>query len=328
MERSVRRATTWLIRAQLPSGAIAVGKRNHVAQTSLAILALAASGVQPTGDDLQSRSMLKALQFILKPEHITDEGYFGKHDGSRMYGHGITMVMLGEMMGMVEDPALDRLIHQRLKQGTGLILKAQQVDKHPEALGGWRYLPDAQDADISVTVWQLMALRSANSAGLDVPGEAIAAGIKFVESCYASPRNANGMPLRLNVGIGYTAESTKYMSSSTTSMGLLALQLMGEKDSPFLRGGLSWLERNPPEFGFKWHYYGLYYYASAMDQVGGARAERAHRHVEKMLLSEQEPDGCWDPSSTHERYGGKVYATACAVLALAVRNHYLFIYER
>ena len=39
------------------------------------------------------------------------------------------------------------------------------------------YTPDSRDSDLSVTIWQLMALRSAKNAGLQVPGKAISDGL-------------------------------------------------------------------------------------------------------------------------------------------------------
>ena len=44
--------------------------------------------------------MKHALDYVLLPENQDATGYFGKADGSRMYGHGITTLMLAEMLGM------------------------------------------------------------------------------------------------------------------------------------------------------------------------------------------------------------------------------------
>ena len=45
-----------------------------------------------------------------------------------------------------------------------LILRSQKIQKKNQAQqGGWRYSPDSKDADLSVTIWQLMALRSAKT---------------------------------------------------------------------------------------------------------------------------------------------------------------------
>ena len=47
--------------------------------------------------------------------------------------------------------------------------------------GGWRYQPIRADADLSMTVCQLNALRAARNAGLDVPGQTIDACIRYVK---------------------------------------------------------------------------------------------------------------------------------------------------
>ena len=47
--------------------------------------------------------------------------------------------------------------------------------------GGWRYLPKVGDADLSVTVTQLMALAAARDAGVDVPKETIDRAIDYVK---------------------------------------------------------------------------------------------------------------------------------------------------
>ena len=56
-----------------------------------------------------------------------------------------------------------------------LIVKSQNKE------GGWRYLPKPGDADLSVTVTQLMALAAARDAGVDVPKEAIDRAIDYVK---------------------------------------------------------------------------------------------------------------------------------------------------
>ena len=53
----------------------------------------------------------------------------------------------------------------------------------------WRYTPDSgQDADISVTVCQIMALRSARNAGIDVPVENRNKCIEYVKKCQDATR--------------------------------------------------------------------------------------------------------------------------------------------
>ena len=61
---------------------------------------------------------------------------------------------------------------------------------------------------------------------------------------------------------------------------------------------------------------------------GGKHAEAGRKVVADVLLPMQNRDGSWEGKGGEERGGGKVYATAMAVLSLAVKNHYLPIYQR
>ena len=80
-----------------------------------------------------------------------------------MYGHGFATLFLAEVYGMSPDP----LVREKLSNAVKLILSTQNDE------GGWRYEPKRQDADISVTVCQIMALRAARNAGMFVPNKTI-----------------------------------------------------------------------------------------------------------------------------------------------------------
>ena len=86
--------------------------------------------------------------------------------------------------------------------------------------------------------------------------------------------------------------------------------------------------QHPPKLHERFFYYGVYYYAQGMHQVGGKFAEKADRLVPEMLLEAQRSDGAWLARGGEERNYGAVYATALAVLSLSVRYHYLPIYQR
>ena len=86
-----------------------------------------------------------------------------------MYGHGITTLCLTEMMGMAVSKRQEARIRSVAQKAVTLIMRSQRVRKsNPKYRGGWRYTPDAHDSDLSISVWQLMALRSAKNAGLEV----------------------------------------------------------------------------------------------------------------------------------------------------------------
>ena len=316
-----KRAAQFLITCQDPAtGAIHNRLRNETTMTSLAILSFAAMGHQPADPTPEGRSMKRAIDFVLLPENQDASGYFGKADGSRMYGHGITTLMLGEMLGMGTNEAQDTLIRERCRKAIDLILRAQRVPKNESNRGGWRYTPDASDSDMSITCWQTMALRSARNAGLDVPKEAIDLAVRYIKGLYDSGNNGRGYG-----GFGYSSRGSE---PSTTAEGLLALQVCGDYDSEEVKVSSDRLLKSGLRVGDRWFFYTAYYYAQGMYQRGDKHAAAARKQMADLLIPIQSREGWWDGVGGEERQGGKVYATALAVLALSVKNHFLPIYQR
>ena len=64
-----------------------------------------------------------------------------------------------------------------LVKAVELIVGTQQEE------AGWRYNPVPVDADISVTICQIMALRSARNAGIKVPKRTIDRAVQYVRAC-------------------------------------------------------------------------------------------------------------------------------------------------
>lgn len=330
VDLAVDQAVAYLVSRQGASGAISSdrGSSNATAMTSLAIMAMAAVGHQPPDPTPAGEALRKGLAFILRDGRQNAEGYFGQHDGSRMYGHGITTLMLSELLGMGVDAPQDQLIRQRCQKAVDLILRAQQVRKHANHAGGWRYEPKSPDADLSVTVWQVMALRSAKNAGLDVPGQAIQQAVEYLQRSYAA-RSSRGERSRGEAPGGFSYQpGGRQPTFAMTAAGLLAMQVCGQYDAAEVAGAARWLADRPVEWQTRWFFYGLYYYAQGMYQRGGQYADTARKTVENLLLAHQRPDGSWEPHDSTERNTGPVYATAMAVLSLSVKYHYLPIYQR
>ncbi|MBI1370367.1 MAG: hypothetical protein GC162_17160 [Planctomycetes bacterium] len=303
------------------------GKRNENAMTALAIMAMAAVGHQPTDPTPEGEAMAKALAFILRDSQQDDKGYYGGRDGSRMYGHGICTLMLAEMIGQGVDDDQDKKIRDHCQKAIDLILRSQKVHKDARYDGGWRYSPDSGDSDLSVTVWQVMALRAAKNAGLDVPATAIADAVEYLKrSYYSEQRDKRGKPLATKSGFSY--EPGGRHGFATTAAGLLAMCVCGQYEAPEVTGSSDWLMDNPPHWGVEWLLYGTYYYAQGMYQRGGDYARTARQTVEQMLLEKQNSEGWWESSHDTERGAGRVYCTSMSLLALAVKYHYLPIYQR
>lgn len=318
---SLRRAGQFLMACQdRQTGAIHNRLRNETAMTSLAILAFSAMGHQAADPSPEGQAMKRAIDYVLRPENQEPDGYLGKADGSRMYGHGITTLMLAEMLGMGANEQQDALIRQRCRKAIDLILRAQRVPKNDMNRGGWRYTPDASDSDMSVTCWQAMALRAARNAGMDVPKDSIDLAVRYIKGLYDSGDRRRGLG-----GFGYSSRGSE---ASTTAEGLLALQVCGDYDSEEVKGASDRLLKTGLRPGDRWFYYTAYYYAQGMYQRGDKHAAEARKVMTDLLLPLQSREGWWDGVGGEERQGGKVYATSLAVLALSVKNHFLPIYQR
>ena len=325
------KAAVFMVKMQAANGSFSDSSARQAAQhgyamTALGIMALASIGHQPVDPSREGVAMKKALDFILRRDRQRGpKEYFG-YDGGRMYGHGITTLCLTEMLGMTVTRTQETRMREVTTKAVNLILTSQKAKKSAAKYrGGWRYTPTAHDSDLSVTVWQLMALRSAKNAGLKVPKEAIDMAVRYLKRSYFSPRNARGEPTNLRSGCGYLpGQQPRY---STAAAGLLSLQVCGEYDTPEVRGTTNWLGNRRVNSKEQWFYYGTYYYAQGMQKREKHIADRARQITEDMLLKLQRADGSWEGKDGMEKGAGRIYCTAMATLSLSVKHHFLPIYQ-
>lgn len=333
VKKCVDRAVAWLLTQQRAQGCFFSDNRNEPvpshsgALTALAIMGLASVGHMPGDPTPEGKAMAKALRFMTDAIIPNEEGYLGQTDHSRMYGHGIISLMYAEMLGQTQDEEIDKKIRTRLQHSIELIIRSQEVIKAEANRGGWRYEPGSSDADISVTVWQVMTLRAAKNAGLDVPKNAIDNAVAYIKRSYRSERDASGAPKDLEAAFSYEPYGGR-QGFSTTAAGVLALQVCGQYEAPEVIGGANYLTRNPPAPSEAWFFYGTYYYSQCMYQRGGDQAAQARQRTENMLITSQKETGAWQPANGNERSEGPIYATALALLSLSVHHHFLPIYQK
>ncbi len=173
-----------------------------------------------------------------------------------MYLHGISTLMLAEAAGMTDGKLGDE-IRKKLVKAVEIILAAQRTENNP-ARGGWRYTVAHTDSDMSVTGWQVMALRAAKNVGCDVPARNIDEAVAFIKRCQDG-----------NSG-GFDYQPGSNLTIPCTGTGILALEICGKdqhKSKEVMRAA-NFLIKNPPRFGMQFGFYGLYYCSQAMFQVG------------------------------------------------------------
>ncbi|MDB5387739.1 MAG: Prenyltransferase/squalene oxidase [Planctomycetaceae bacterium] len=312
IDRAIQSALVYLANRQAPAGSWDGGHLGpSPACTSLAIMAFLAAGHVP-GEGPYATNIERGVQWVL--EQQLANGLFADRHNGQMYTHGICALMLSEVLGMTPE-ANSQQIRQALERSIEVILVAQAVKKNRQNAGGWRYQPRSDDSDLSVTGWQLLALRAAKNVGCDVPAECIDQAVAYVKNC--TSRNHDGF--------GYMGASNP--TPVMTGTGILCLEICGAHHTAEALGGANFLFRRPLMQGERFFFYGVYYCTTGMFQIGGKHWEITRDHLEPLLMALQLPDGRWDPHG-EEMMFGPVYGTSMAVLALAVEYQYLPIYQR
>jgi hypothetical protein len=314
---AVERGLDFLAKSQLPDGSWLSPLGKNTGVIGLAVLSMLSAGGEP-GRGKHGDSIDRAVRFVLSH---SKSGMLTTEDTSHgpMYEHGIATLLLGEVLGMVNEERPGYGSIYRVHRGAvDLILRAQNK-RDRISLGGWRYTPDSTDADISVSGWQLLALRAAQDAGLPIPQKSIDQAVLFVKRCVHPSGGFTYMP-----GGGFEPGIAR------TGTGVLALQICGDFQSPEARRGGDWLSRNPLEWKGPFFYYSAYYGTQAMYQLGGEYWGKWHPPLQALLLSKQSADGSWPPppGEALETQAGLAYSTALAILSLTVECRYLPIYQR
>jgi hypothetical protein len=314
VDSAIRRALAHLKSTQRPSGAWDSGFGEATSITSLAVMAYLAAGHVPGAPGPYRETVERGVRYVLDRQH--DDGVLVSNSrGGPMYCHGISTLMLAEVVGMIPEPALADRVHTALSRAVLVIVKSQDVNKGPDHAGGWRYQPNSNDSDISVTGWQVMALRAAKSAGCAVDSARIDRAVAYLKRCALE-----------NGGFAYQPRQTA--NNPRTGVGVLALEICGAHLTPEAVAGSKYLLKHPAVWGSPYFFYEAYYCSQAMFQVGDDAFRGYQDRLVSILLEHQEQDGSWLSGDGNDQSAGRTYCTAMGVLALAVEYQYLPIYQR
>lgn len=301
--QAIDRGLAYLASKQVADGSFdgAQGKNTGVA--SFAVLSFMSTGVVP-GRGPHGKVVARGIDYVLSNAQLN--GLIANPRDTAngpMYEHAMSTLLLAETWGMYHRSG----VQDALQRAIDLIL-ASQNDQ-----GGWRYDPRPADADISVTVMQLVALRAAKDAGIRVQKRAFDNAIRYVKSC-AMPNG--GFVYQPGVGSdGY----------ARTAAGVCSLLACGDFQSPEVLGGLKYLQERKlrPIRGNDPHlHYAMYYAAQATYQAADPRQWHMwYPAVRDELIAQRASDGHWEGEA------GPIYGTAMSILALSVPYRYLPIYQ-
>jgi hypothetical protein len=303
---AVDKGLAYLASRQADDGSLAAtsGYGRNAAVCALAGMAWLAGGSTPDRGP-HGQQLTRVTDYLL--DHTLESGFVTVDDAQShgpMYGHGFATLYLAEVYGMSPRPDL----RDKLERAVELIVRTQNAE------GGWRYQPRREDADISVTICQVMALRAARNAGLGVPRDTIDRSVDYVTR---SQNTDGGFRYMLAGGASGFPRS---------AAGVVALYSAGIYDSPELERGLAYLERFPPDnraVGADAHFfYGQYYAVQAMWQAGGERWLRWYPAIRDALVERQQPAGYWSDSICPE------YGTAMACIILQMPTGSVPIFQR
>jgi hypothetical protein len=224
-----------------------------------------------------------------------------------MYSHAIACLALCEAYAMSRDSSLQG----PAQSAVDFIVYAQSEN------GGWRYEPK-EPGDLSVTGWQLMALKSGVLGRLEIPRNVWYRATEFLDSVQDEKGST----------YGYQQPSTN--RPSMTSVGLYGRLMLGwpRQHPPMLKGAAQLAAEQPR----KSNMYFNYYTSQVLHHVGGKPWERWNPRMRTYLIDtqiddESHEDGSWYFDEAWSDRGGRLYTTTLAILTLEVYYRYMPMYQ-
>jgi len=236
----------------------------------------------------------RAVDYIIKSQNQTT-GYYG---GS-MYHHGFATLGMAEAYGSLNDERIGK----SLKKAVDLLITSQA--NNPK--GGWRYRPEDNTADTTVSGACLVALLAARNSGIGIPQKTIDGALKFYRNCQTSEG-----------GFGYT--SSHGPNQVRTSIGALVYAL-ANKNNQVLKQAYTYLKSGTGSENSHFYYYS-YYNSQALFRINPSQWRKWNKLQIEILKGKQREDGSWSGQN------GAAFSTATALLSLALNYRYLPIYER
>jgi hypothetical protein len=330
-EEAIERGLAFLARYQSPGGGWSlqgfpeeVQLASDTAATALAVLAFQGAGYNHR--EHQYKNVVRGgLDFLVQAQQENGDLFIPLDDQSNrsvwLYSHSLAAIALCEAYGMTQDPQL----RDPAQRALDFIVASQHAER-----GGWRYSPGV-GSDTSVTGWMMMALKSGELAGLDVPEDTY----RKIEKWLDDAQQSRGEPhlYRYNPLAPDTAEQRhgRAASKTMTSVGLLMRLYTGwGRDNAGFARGADYLLDNLPAIGTprepQRDTYYWYYGTQVMYHMGGSHWQAWNGRLHPLLVGSQVMSGpqagSWDPKGpVPDRWGphgGRLYVTTLNLLSLEV----------
>lgn len=283
--------------------------------TGLGLMVFLASGEDPNFGRYRNH-VRRALRNIISSQDPST-GYLGGGVSQHrsMYHHGFAMLALAEAYGTVDETDLwagsqtadGRSIGAALELAVRAAITSQKKNPH----GAWRYSPDSNDADTSVSGAVLVGLLAARNAGIEVPDASIDQAISY----YTSMTSDSGQ-------VAYSGMGSSGDSLARSSIAALVYALAHRKDLPQYEATVRYLTSRLEQQPTAWPEYTLYYQSQALFQGDVEAWEKWNQLLIRKLKASQRQDGSFDGQL------GPSLSTSMSLLALALNYRLLPIYER
>ncbi|MCA9028783.1 MAG: terpene cyclase/mutase family protein [Planctomycetaceae bacterium] len=329
LDGSIDRALEYLATQQDRDGSFRTIDVGQPGVTSLCLLAFLSAGHVPD-EGPYGKTISRAIDFVLSKQRedglLFDMpiGAFRLNNPAHtgIYNHAIAGLMLSEVYGMGQGDQQERIRESVIKACQFTFTRQGFYKRHPEEQGGWRYLNlyrQQSDADLSITSWQLLFLRSARNAEFDIPEKVINDAMEYVEGCY-DPRRGSFM---------YCIVAGRDTTPAMCGAGIVSLSMGGRHDSPEAQNAGEWMmrQRFGSYQGVDRYHYSAYYCSQAAFQLGSEYWSKFYPPLMNALVDHQRPDGSWDLEHQEAIYGN-VYSTSLSILALTPPYQILPIYQR
>ena len=324
IEKAVENALEWLAKNQNEDGSWGVCESSKYSYTAMATLAFLAHGDTPSSQKY-GQNIVRALKKMLEWVDKRCNPYLTT--GWYSYDHAIVAYTIAEAYGITRMPKLKDamnktmsfIIENQNKRGTfsyayDRVPVVQYYDRDPISGKLMKGRNPEPPSNLAFSGWNYQALKSAFSAGCDLPGlqEAIdrsVQGIKYHEN----PISKEG---------GFSESPRGKPDFGMTSVGILCLGLLGDGESKEAKRAMTWMQKHNAN-GMKtcaWRYnadvhkeypkafthalYTWYYQTQVIFQHSkgkGGDWNRWNRAFSNAYLQEQNKEGSW--SSPAEKYG-------------------------